>query len=341
MKATRVDGNVLLIGEGEREQYVRSGIGDGETEQAAEAGEKNAFGEQLADDAAALRTERRADGHLGAAAHAADEQQIGNVGAGDEKNESGDPLQQVEMILVVVLHVLDAGAAGREHDVRTAENLFARSVGERLERSELLPEQGAGFGLQCGRWKSRLDAADDVGPLNVSGSLKYGAPLTSPWTSWAGNSWAGAGKAIAVEALGRDADDGDGLGVDPEGAADDGGVGGVILLPGVVAHDGGDGRALLVVAVGEEAAGGRREAEGAEVVAGDELALTDFAMVWEPARRTVSGPPGVAGFHRGQLLEFREILLEHVVGVGGEERVVAVIVPTAVDAAIVGIADRG
>ena len=52
------DRHVVLIGKGERQQRVRSEIGDGEAEQAADTREKNAFRQQLAHDAAALRAER-------------------------------------------------------------------------------------------------------------------------------------------------------------------------------------------------------------------------------------------------------------------------------------------
>jgi hypothetical protein len=67
-----------------------------------------------------------------------------------------------------------------------------------------------------------------------------------------------AGEAVAVEALGCDAGDEDGFCVDPEGAADDGGVGGVVVLPVFVADDGDHGRAGDVVRFGDEAAGGGR-----------------------------------------------------------------------------------
>ena len=89
-------GTPLLTGKCERQQHARAQERYAEAQQSAQAGKQNTLGKQLADDAAALRTERGADGNFGAAAHAADEQQIGNVGAGYEKNESGDPRQQVQ-----------------------------------------------------------------------------------------------------------------------------------------------------------------------------------------------------------------------------------------------------
>ena len=52
------DRHVLLIGKRKRQQRVGSQIRDGEAEQAADAREKNAFRQQLAHDAAALRAKR-------------------------------------------------------------------------------------------------------------------------------------------------------------------------------------------------------------------------------------------------------------------------------------------
>ena len=82
-----------MIGKGERQQRVRSEIGDNEAEQAAYTREKNAFRKKLAHNAAALRAKCCADAKLRAAAHAAHQQQVGDIGASDEKNQRGDPLQ--------------------------------------------------------------------------------------------------------------------------------------------------------------------------------------------------------------------------------------------------------
>lgn len=80
------------------------------------------------------------------------------------------------------------------------------------------------------------------------------------------------GEPIAVKTLGSDACDRDGVGVDPECAADDRWVATIIVLPGVVAHDRDDWRASNVVRVCEETSDAWLQAQGAEVVAGDEFA---------------------------------------------------------------------
>ncbi len=71
-RGSRIDGNILRAGKGHGEQHMRSGIGHSETGNTSESREQNALSEQLADDAAALRSKGRAHAHLGAAAHAAD-----------------------------------------------------------------------------------------------------------------------------------------------------------------------------------------------------------------------------------------------------------------------------
>ena len=59
------------------------------------------------------------------AVHSADEQKVGDVGAGDEEYEAGDPHQQLKVGGVVVLHVLDAGAAGGQDYVSFGQSALA------------------------------------------------------------------------------------------------------------------------------------------------------------------------------------------------------------------------
>ena len=135
-----------------------------------------------------------------------------------------------------------------------------------------MPNQFGDFCLEWSDGYTGFYAADDVEPTlaglvhesragqnrrGFDGEIKVGR---------------GAGEAVAVEAFGSDTCDGDGPGVDPECAADDGWVAGVVALPHVIAHDGDERCALDVVRVGEETSALRLKAEGAEVVAGDEFA---------------------------------------------------------------------
>ena len=333
------DRHVVLIRKGERQQRVRSEIGDGEAEQAAHTREKNAFRKKLAHDTAALRAKRRADGKLRAAAHAAHQQQVGDIGAGDEKDQRGDPLQQLQVVLVTVLHVLDTAAAGSEHHMGAGENLLGALIGKCLERGKLLLEQRAGLSLEGRQGSSRLNAADDVGPLRVGiGEVRCADDCIHRIHGKEVLGRIGI-DAVPVESLWRNADDRGRLGVDVERASHNARIAGIILLPCVIAHHGGNGCALLVVGIHKEPARRRRKTEDAEVVAGDEGCRDGLRYGLGSGAADGNGPPGVAGLHRGQLFELRQVLLEHVVGVGGEERVVAFVVPAAVDAAVVFVAD--
>ena len=113
----------------------------------------------------------------------------------------------------------------------------------------------------------------------------------------------------------------------------------VILLPCVIAHHGGDRCALLVVGIHKQPARRRRKPEDAEVVSGDEGSHDGLRYRLGSGAADSNGPPGVAGLHRGQLFELRQVLLEHGIGVGGKERVITVVVPPAVHAAVVFVAD--
>ena len=90
------DGHEVRAVEGEGDDGFDAEVRDGESGDAAEDGEEDAFGEGLADEALARRAEGKADGGLGAARGSAGEEEVGDVGAGDEENEAADGEQDVE-----------------------------------------------------------------------------------------------------------------------------------------------------------------------------------------------------------------------------------------------------
>ena len=133
-----VDGDVLVAGECHGEQGVGACISDEQAGDAAQRGENDAFGEELANDAGARGAKGGAEGHFRFAAHAADEEEIGDVGAGDEEDEAGDPHEHVEVGFVLILETLDAAACGSEDDVGFGEGFLAgvrRSRSDRRRRS--------------------------------------------------------------------------------------------------------------------------------------------------------------------------------------------------------------
>ncbi len=85
-----VDGDVLQprnVAGIDGAHHVEGPLGDEEAGGAAHDGEQKAFGQQLADDAQAARAQRGADGDFLFAGGGAREQQVGDVGAGDQQNQ--------------------------------------------------------------------------------------------------------------------------------------------------------------------------------------------------------------------------------------------------------------
>ena len=72
--------------------------GQRDAERAAGEGENKAFGEQLANDAGASRSESLADGEFAGARGGAGEQQVGDVGAGDEQYQCHDRHEDLEWL---------------------------------------------------------------------------------------------------------------------------------------------------------------------------------------------------------------------------------------------------
>ena len=70
------------------EKRAERGPSQKQTEDAACEGKKDAFGQQLADEASASSTHRSADGYFPATVRSAGQEEIGDVGAGDEQNET-------------------------------------------------------------------------------------------------------------------------------------------------------------------------------------------------------------------------------------------------------------
>ena len=109
-----------------------------------------------------------------------------------------------------------------------------------------------------------------------------------------------------------------GFGVDPEGTADDGRIEVVEVLPGLIAHHGGDGSAFAVVGVVHQAAGGGLQAEHAEVVAGDELGHGGPRLFLSAVTARCERAVFVAGLHGCQLGEVGIGVSEFVECVGGD-----------------------
>ena len=87
-------------------------------------------------------------------------------------------------------------------------------------------------------------------------------------------------------------------------------IAGVVALPGLIADDGGHGCAGLVVCIREEASGRGFQAEGAEVVAGNEFAHHGTRFGFSFIASGDDGAVGVARLDGCQFFELRSILLQ-------------------------------
>ena len=84
-------------------------IGDEQASESAGDGQQQAFGERLADDVRARGSDGEAEGGLRAAGHAASEEQVGEVGAGNQQDGGADTEEDLEAAAVLFLHFGDAG----------------------------------------------------------------------------------------------------------------------------------------------------------------------------------------------------------------------------------------
>jgi hypothetical protein len=90
---------------------VASEESESEAGETADAGEEQAFGEDLTEDTGASGSEGEADGYLALTGGGASEQKIGEVCAGEEKNEAGEGGEDVDGLGKVAVGVTETPAA--------------------------------------------------------------------------------------------------------------------------------------------------------------------------------------------------------------------------------------
>ncbi len=105
-------GDVVVALAEEGDEGAGGGEGDAESEEAAGEGEEEGFDEALADDACAAGAEGEASGDFALAGGGAGEEEVGEVGAGDEKNENDDSHEDLERVAVLAAQGGDALRGG-------------------------------------------------------------------------------------------------------------------------------------------------------------------------------------------------------------------------------------
>ncbi len=112
----RVDRQERRPGEREREQQPRGPDRDREPGNPAADREHHALDQRLRHQLPARRAHREPHGGLPAPRHRAGEQQVGDVGAGDEQHEAADAEQNLQAPAVLLFHHADAGAGRDDGD---------------------------------------------------------------------------------------------------------------------------------------------------------------------------------------------------------------------------------
>ena len=144
---------------------------------------------------------------------------------------------------------------------------------------------------------------------------------------------------VAIESLGRNARDRDRLGIHAEGAADNRRVAGNSALPRLVAHDRRNGRALHVIRIGKQPSRSGQQPERAKVVAGDKLAHHRTRLLPGSVAAHDDGPIAKSRLHGCEFFELWHVFSELLIGIRGEERIIAVVVVSVPDTAHVLVSE--
>ena len=215
-------------------------IGDGESDDAAGDGEEDALDQRLRDDLPARRADRQPQRRLAAPRDRAREQQVGDVGAGDQQHQSAHAEQDAQAAAVLLPH--DADAAARRHDrdhlprqaldhVRHPVRRIARVVLHPLAQDAGEPRADA-VGRRAGR-----EPADHAQPrgdrLAQERRVAVDQRLLVQRNPQIGRI---AAQRLAEEPGRRHADDRERMPLDDERGADDRRIAAVGALPDVMAH---------------------------------------------------------------------------------------------------------
>jgi hypothetical protein len=220
-----VDRQEGAAGEREREQQARRADGDDESRDAPRDREENTLGERLRHDLPARCAQCQPDRRLSPPRDPAGEQQVRDIGTGDEKHQPADTQENLQAASVLFLHDADAGAGRHDGDDLLRQRLddFGHPV-RRIPRVVLHPlVQDAGepwADAVCCR--ARTQAADhaqprrDRLPQDRGVAVDQGLVLNrDPEIRRV------AAERLSEEAGRRDADDGERVPFDDQGPADD------------------------------------------------------------------------------------------------------------------------
>ena len=254
----------------EVEEDAGSPEGDCEADRSAGECQEECLSEDLPHDAAAGGAEREAGAEFPFAGGCLGEEEIGEVGAGDEEHDPDHDHEHRQGRLVGLAEEGDARSAGQQGDEGAGDLLapFGRELRAFTIREEAL-ELGGGPGLSIGHGDALGTAAHNADPEEPVALEQRGAHHD---LRLHGDGEPEIGRLLverdSVECGRHDSDDLEGSAVDGDGSAEDAGVGGEVLLPVPVAeHGDGIGALNRCVAGRENAAEERLRAEHVEEAA--------------------------------------------------------------------------
>ncbi len=241
---------------------------------AANRREQHAFGQQLRDDAAAGGADGRSNRDLAAAPGGADQQQVGDVGAGDQQDEPDRAEQHVEGRADVGDHLLaEAANVERLVLVEHAPVLLLVLLGRHLQPGGGLGDRHAG--------------------LQLAGDVEVVALVVGVEIELEGHPHVGVGAELAdVERLPDDADDGVGLAAQRDGAAQHVRIVSESPLPQALADQRHFGSVRRVFGGVEATAADDRHAEEREVVGRH---LAGLELLWHAAAGKVHDVVAIGG----------------------------------------------
>src|SRR6266704_6817289 len=247
---------------------AQRGIGEAQTNSAAEQSEKDAFEEKIGSDARAAGAQRGAHRQLLTAAFDADEQQIGDIGAGDQKDHADrtheDPEHTAYVTDNIVLEGTNVGA-----DVRIFEELDAEA-GRRRKGSHNNRKHASNVGVDLLDSDARLEPGETL----IAEVAKMGFVTVKLERG----DYGGIFPIKEVKSLRQDADDLPGFAVHNNVAADDGSIAAKFAAPIAVSEHDGLRSARRIILQGEGAAEQGRDAEERESAVCDSQGRNLFGL---------------------------------------------------------------
>ncbi len=212
---------------------------------------------------------------------------------------------------------------------------FRRKI---FARRKDLPQQRTQLLLEKSRRHTRLHPANNIEPISIRVAYIRSVCQHRHRLNRQIEIRRRARHPIAKETLRRDPGNRHRLGIHPERTANDGSIAGIIVLPRLVAHHCNHRRADNVVRIGDEPSRLRLQTEGAKVVARDKLAHHRPRTLLASIAPCNDWPEAKSRLHRRQFLKLRRVLLQLLIRVGREQRIVAIVARPPTHAAVVVVA---